>query len=186
MRNLTAGLVAQLQGTRMRPMVLVEIDFTNESIFVWSGVGSLTWNGHVWSGLGRLGAISPIVESTEIAAQNVTLTLSGIPPEMVTEVMSFVSQRSPVQVWFGTLTEDNQVIADPARCTNGFIDVPTLTDGVDTCTLALTVETPLVALKRASNGRFSDADQQKYFPGDLGFAYVTTLQNVYIQWPSPA
>ncbi len=184
-RNLTASMVAQVLASHAKPAVFVQINFADATLYLWSGLGTITWNGQNWTGLGQLGQISAIPETTDVAAQNITLALSGIPSSLVNEAINECRQNSFCYVWFGFLDASNNVISDPAQVFAGHLDVPTVTDGAETCTISITAENPLVDLGRAPNRRYTDCDQQQDFPGDLGFAMVGQLQNAVILWPNP-
>jgi hypothetical protein len=64
--------------------LLVDLNFTTP-VHVWTGVGDLVWNGKTYKGVGTLGSVSTVGESSEIEAQGITLTLSGIPAELLAD-----------------------------------------------------------------------------------------------------
>lgn len=185
-RNLSSTFLAQLAAAGAKPVFFVQIVFSNETIYLWSGFGSITWNGQSWTGMGWAGSISAIPETKAVAAQNIVLALSGIPTQLVTDALSHVQQPSQVTIWFGFLDASNNVIADPSECFNGHLDVPTLTEGGSTCTLAISAENPLVDLARPPNQRYTDCSQQTDFAGDLGMSFVIPLENLLIVWPQKA
>ena len=59
-RTLTAPFLAATQATLLRPALFIEAHFTSGALYVWSGFGSLTWNGQTWTGIGTLGSVSTI------------------------------------------------------------------------------------------------------------------------------
>jgi hypothetical protein len=187
-------MIAQLTGPNIKPALFIEIAFENETIWLWSGVGTITPAGppagettfpygQAFLGMGWLGQISQVPEVTDVVAQNVTLTLSGIPSELLGDAINYVRQNSIATIWLGFLDANNKVIADPTQSFQGHLDVPTVTEGSETCTLSITAENPLVDLNRAPNRRFTDVDQQFKYSGDLGFSAVTALQGLYLGWP---
>jgi hypothetical protein len=184
MRALTSDMLTQIAAGRVTPAFFVQVAFQNETIYIWSGFGPITWNSQTWQGVGWLGQISPVIETTDVTAQNVTFTLSGIPSELAGDAINYVRLYSEVQVWFGFIDGSRNVIADPSRCFDGHLDVPTMTDASDTCTLTVTAENPLVDLNGAPNRRFTDCDQQLEYPGDIGFSQVSLLQNALFLWPT--
>src|SRR5579872_3268161 len=143
-RNLTSGMISQIIGKFLKPCFFVQIVFENETIYVWSGTYQISWSGQNWKGLGWMGSISAIPETKEVMAQNVTISLSGIPSELVTDAISYVRLQGSATIWFGCLDSSNNIIANPTQCYQGHLDVPTLTDGGATCTISITAENPLV------------------------------------------
>jgi hypothetical protein len=177
-RPWTPTMIAQLTAPNIKPVLFLKMQFNTGPIFVWSGIGMLNWNGLQWTGLGQLGTISAVEESSELAATNVTFTLSGIPQDLIQDALSEVRQGNPVQLWFGTLGDDNNVLADPLQIFAGRMDTPTIDEGALTGTISISVENRLIDLNRARERRYTNQDQQIDHPGDLGFQYVQAIQ----QW----
>ena len=71
----------ELQKAGLRPVFFVEIGVSSGTLRLWSGYGTVNWNSQDWSGVGHLGEISPITETTEIRADSLSLKLSGIPSD---------------------------------------------------------------------------------------------------------
>jgi hypothetical protein len=175
-------MVAQLSASLIRPVLLLQMHFTSGDAFMWSGIGNLQWNGQTWLGMGTMGTISPIEESSEIKATNVTFTLSGIAHDMVQKSLGEMRQGYPVKLWFGSLGDANNVLADPLQIFAGRMDVPTIDDGATTSTISIAVENRLIDLNRSRERRFTDQDQQIDHPGDLGFQYVQFIQTWSGTW----
>jgi hypothetical protein len=172
----------QLGAAHIKPVLFLQMQFTDGPIFVWSGLGTVTWNGIQWVGLGGLGTISAIEESSEIKATNVTFTLSGIPQDMIMHALGQVRQGNAVKLWFGSLGDNNNVLADPLQIFSGRMDVPTIDEGAATSTISIAVENRLIDLNRSRERRFTDQDQQIDHPGDLGFQYVQFIQTWNGTW----
>jgi hypothetical protein len=177
------------------PVMFVEIAFADNTLYFYSGVGSYVASGTpyttttfpygtTFTGLGWLGKLSAIPQINKVQAQSVTLALSGIPSSLVLEAINQVRMTGTATIWLGFLNiSTGALIADPAQVFAGALDVPTLEDSGETCTIAITAENPLVSLNDAPNRRFDDLDQQIYAPGDLGFSFVDTLPNLALFWP---
>jgi hypothetical protein len=175
-------MLALLGGPAIKPVLFLQMHFTSGDIFIWSGLGTVQWNGQTWLGLGKLGTISAIEESSEIKATNVTFTLSGIPQDDITKIFGEVRQGYPVKLWFGALGSNNNVIADPLQIFAGRMDITTIDEGAQTSTISISVENRLIDLNRARERRYTDQDQQIDFPGDLGFQYVQSIQDWNGTW----
>jgi hypothetical protein len=52
----------------------------------------------------------------------------------------------------------------------------------NTITATLTAESRLVDWERAINRRFTDQDQQRAFPGDLGLQFVQATTDMELPW----
>jgi hypothetical protein len=58
----------------------------------------------------------------------------------------------------------------------------TIQDTGETSVLTITAESRLIDMNRARERRFTDADQQQLYPGDLGLQYVAGLQDKEFPW----
>lgn len=197
-RSLSPTFLAQLTAQQCSPALFVVLAFANETLYLWSGLGPLTPAGPPYSplstfpygqtftGMGWLGKISGIPQTTKIQAQNVTLGLSGIPSELVGDAVAQVRITGTATIFVGFFDNTGALIPDPLQLFLGSLDVPTLDDNGQTSTISITAENPLVMLNEAPNRQFDDSDQQIYFPGDLGLSFVDKLPNLPLFWPSPA
>lgn len=185
MRNLTSGMFAEIAAARLRPAVFCYAEFNTGPIYLWSGYGPVSWNGNTWSGVGTLGGISAMQETTDVSATNIVLSLSGIPSDLLGDAMTEVRQGKQVRIWLGALDEAMNIIIDPYESFSGRMDVAVVDEGADTSTISLTVESSLVDMQRLRLVPFTDQAQQAEFPGDKGFEYVPQLQDKSIVWGRP-
>jgi Bacterial Ig-like domain (group 2) len=196
-KNLSPAVLAQIASGSLRPALFLAIAFLDDTVYAWSGLGTLTAPGPAFdpdatfpygtpfTGLGWLGQIQSVPQVADVVAQNVTLLLSGVPAELVGDAIHAVRQNSAATLWLGLLDGAGNVIGDPAQIFAGHLDVPTITEGAETCTIAITAENPLIDLNRAPSRRYTDVDQQIDFPGDTGFSFVQLLQDYSLVWPWP-
>jgi hypothetical protein len=181
-RTLTSSAIAQLKATKVRPAFFVSMAFANETVYAWTGVGSLSWDGHTWLGVGILGEVSAIVEGSDVSAQGITLSLSGISSELLSDSMSELMAGKLAQVYLGFLDTDGALIADPIPAFIGLIDQPTIDLSTDKVTISITVENRLSDLNRARGGRYTDQDQRARYPNDSSLKYVHFLQDEHFTW----
>ena len=181
MRTLTSGVIAELRKSLVRPFLLVDAQFADNWLHVWTGIGPITIGGITYTGLGSLLSISAISETAEVQANGVTLSVSGVPSSIVGESLAQCRQGLPVSVSLGFVTDTGVVVADPIILLKGNMDTATVDEGVDNCTLSVTVESNMADLQRSRVRRFTDDDQQRTSPGDVGFQYVPMIQD----WNGP-
>lgn len=183
MRDLTAGMAAAVTAPVIAPIMLAEALFDSGPVRLWSGYGELSWAGLTWYGTGHLLSVSTIAETQELRATGATFALSGIPSDMVGLALREPYQGRPVRLLFGALDVDTGVIiGDPYEVFGGRCDVMEITEGGDTATIEVAVESRLIDLERARERRYEHEDQQTEFPGDRGLEYVPAIQNQNIKW----
>jgi hypothetical protein len=180
-RALTPSVVAQTKATQVQPAFLFEGEFSGQAIRTWSGVGELNWDGRVWDGFGALMGISNIGEDNEISAKGITVTLTGVPSEIISLALQDCRQGSAGIVYLGFIS-GNQIINDPVLMFQGRLDVVEINEDDETSSISLNYESRLIDLQRSKVSRFTDEDQRREFPGDFGCAFVVSLQDKNIRW----
>ena len=181
-RSLTAGMQTELAAAAKRPVILYEGEFADGFVRFWSGVGTKTWNGETWTGAGWLGGISPIVETGGVKAKGMTVTLSGVPSDLISTVLGQSRRTLPGRLWLGFLDASDNVIADPFKCFEGRLDRPVIEDGAETATISIAYENRLIDLEHPRVRRFTAEDQQIDYPGDKGFDFVPACQEWNGKW----
>lgn len=181
-RDLTANVITEVDSRAVEPILFVEMDFSGGYVRVWNGVGDLSWDSKTWNGVGWLGQVSSVSETTKVEAQGAHLTLSGIPSTLISTALGQNYQGRSCNIWLGFVDSDGAVIADPIGPFGYFMDTMQIDEGGETSTITIRVENKLRRLESASNRRWTHEDQQIDYPGDLGFEFVAALQNKDIQW----
>lgn len=181
-RSLTAAVQTAAAAAEVRPAFFVFLNLDSGPIRVWSGCGDYTLGGNVFTGVGNLGEISPVEESTRVSARGIELSLSGISSSHVTIALSENYRGRSVTVWLAFFDAAGALIADEVQVFAGIIDTMTLNDNGDSSVLTLTAESRLIDLERPRETRYTDEEQQRLFPGDLGLQYVAGLQKKTLNW----
>ncbi len=181
-RAISAAMLAALQGQSLRPVILFESEFPSGFLRLWSGLGSIVWDGRTWVGAGTLLGVAAVEETTDVVASGTAVTLSAVPTDLVSLVIGEAQQGAPGRLWLGLLDAGGALIADPVAWFTGRLDVPTISDGAETCTVTVTYESRLIDLGRAREWRLTDESQKALYPGDRGLEYVTTIQDRPIAW----
>lgn len=182
MRSMTPEMEAALIARDVRPAMFFEGQFASGYLRLWTGSSDILWNGETWTGAGGLIGFSGVDEGSGVVARGVTVSLSGVPVAMVSAAIGDAQQGLPGRAWIALLAADGQIISDPLQVFAGRLDVPTITDGADTCTVTISYESRLIDLNRARELRYTHEVQQQLYPGDMGFEYVTSIQDKNLQW----
>lgn len=181
-RTITAAVIAELASGQVRPAIFFEAQFPSGFLRLWSGLGEITWNSQVWTGAGNLMGIGAIEESADVVATGTTISLSGIPTDLVSLCLADARQGMPGKVWIGFMSAAGAVISDPILAFAGRLDVPSIMDGAERCEIQITYESRLIDLNRAREFRYTHESQQVFSAGDRGFEYVSGLQDKEVRW----
>lgn len=193
-RVLTTAMINALSAPVVRLAVLASLQFADNLVNVWTGLGPMTWNSLTFQGVGTLGTISAMSEDSDVSAKNVTISLSGIPSSMMNEVLSEVRVLRTANIWLALYDTSNNLIANPVLSYQGKMDAPEITDDGQTCTCTISLENVLVDLNREVWRRYTDEDQQMDLAAtltrlslspstvDTGFTHVAGLQEQITFW----
>lgn len=180
-RDLTAGALAQIAATELQPILLFRAEFQSGTIYIWNGIGNLSWNSQTWIGVGTFMSFSDIEESTEVKAVGASITLSGIPSDLVSTALSDVRQNKPGKLYLGFLSSGS-IVSDPYLIFAGRLDVVHLDESSEGSTISLQYESRLIDLSRPRVFRYTPEDQEREFAGDLGMEFVPALQDKKVTW----
>ncbi|HTF64540.1 MAG TPA: hypothetical protein VK638_17800 [Edaphobacter sp.] len=167
-----------------RPALFVEINFVSGPVYVWTGIYSIVWNGHTWVGVGALGSISTIEEGSTVEAKGITVSLSGIQADLLTDILQEFQVGLPAIVYLGFFDDTLTLIPDPIISWAGRTDQPTIDVDGSTATISINCENQLVEMNVAVDRRYTNEDQQLDFPGDRGMEFVNSIQDARIFWGS--
>jgi hypothetical protein len=180
-RALDPSMAAALSSGLIQPFFMAELSFKSQMQWVWTGVGNLVWNSQTFVGVGSVAKIGTIQEGTDVHAYGTTVTLSGIDPVLLGECMTDMEPGAQATLWLG-LMANGTIIGSPYQLFSGVMDQPTVSVGTDTISITLALETKMLDLSRASNRRYTSADQRLYHPTDSAFGWVEPLNDQADVW----
>jgi len=178
-RDLTSAIVDSLDDEVLQPFFAIEMLFDgNKTLRLWTGVGELDYQGNSWYGAGTMLGVEAVEETTEIAAKGATISLSGVPAEVLSLALNEPYQGRKANIYFGTFNGG----ASLSEIFSGYMDQMNIEETANTCTISLTLENKLVDLERPRVSRFTSSYQKSVYSGDRGFDFVEDLQDKEIVW----
>lgn len=173
-----------ISSNAIRPAFLVDLQFRTVAEHVWSGAGTITWNGNTYVGVGSVGKIGSVSEGSGdgLNAQGTSVTLSGINPALLAESMTDIQLGAPATIWFALFDGNLNILGSPYPLYVGTVDQPQLAIGTEEMSITLKLENRLINLKRSGMRRYTSADQNLYFPTDCAFTWVEILNDQALKW----
>ena len=180
-RTLTTAFKTALDNPNVEPYILVTIGTAQGDINVWSGIGDLPFDSGIgatiFKGIGNFGTISGPQETSELRANGVNVTLSGISSQTLSLALQSMRQGKTGRIWMGLFDiSTGAVIDSPAEIFEGLTDIVAINESAETSEVTVALESTLVNLKKKHDRRYTPEDQKRTFPNDLGFDFVTSLQ----------
>jgi hypothetical protein len=154
----------------------------NPDVRVWSGVGPISYGGFQFIGVGNLGSISPVVETTETQAQGITLQLTGIPKDLLHDSMTHLNAGGVMNLHMGFLDPNGLLIDTPIMVYSGLMDQVSVKMGPKTATITIAVENRLSQLQRSRGWLYTDQAQRQISSDDDGLKWVAVTSDVFIKW----
>ncbi len=159
-----------------------DLDFSSGHVRVHTGLGTISWGGYDWLGVGSFGTVDGLEESAELERKTVTYTLSGIPNDLISVVLNEDYQGRSAKIYLGFFSSITaQLVADPELLDSGKMDVSDTDEG-DTCTVTITAESRVAAWSRTQERRYTDAEQQAQYPGDKGLEFISQAAQKEVAW----
>lgn len=181
-RNMSSGMQSAVEADLVRPIVLVTCAFDSGDLNLWNGIGTLTVSSVDYVGAGTLLDIGEIAESSELQANGITVTLSGITDPLLAKARDEDYQGRELTVKLGAMDAANAVITNPITVFSGFMDTMLINDSAETATIQVTVENRLIEFERTRIRRYTAEDQKIDYPTDKGLEFVAEMAEKEIVW----
>lgn len=185
-RDLSTDNLTAVTALAFYDVLFAELDFPSAPVRVHNALGTITWGGYEWTGVGSFGTVSGIEEDSVLSKKTTTYTLSGIPNDMISLALNDYAQGRSAKVYLGFFDRAaGGLVDDPFLLDQGRLDVPETEEG-ETVTLTITAESRMSMWERPRARRYTNADQQARFPGDRGLEFVSQAAQKEINWGRPA
>jgi hypothetical protein len=205
-RTISSGFAQAIAAKENKPALFFEIHFVSGPVYLWSGRPSIDWNGHTWLGAGGLINVSTVEEGSTVEAKGITLSMSGVSTEFLSDILLEFQVGLPAIVYLGFFETmgggggyglggygeggygsgsgdgSNVLIPDPVITWSGRTDQPTIEMDGSTATISVNCENRFVEMNVSVDRRYTNEDQQLDFPGDRGLEFVNSIQDVRIFW----
>ena len=185
-RNITNAFKTAITSKVVRPIMAVELDFSDGILKMWNGYGNLTMtadgSSKTFIGQGDLLNISGVEESSTLSMSGITLTLAGIKSSLISTALSANYTNRNGALYLGLFDASKNVIADVYTIFKGKMDVLNISEQGNTATITLNIESRLISFDLPIDRKYTLEDQQVDFPNDVGFEFIPDLQDKEITW----
>ena len=197
-RDLSTGVSDALEQDVIYPFTAVELQFDGGNVVrLWTGVGTLVFEGQSWTGAGELLKISSVEESSEMAAKGATVNLSGVPSDILSLALSEPYQGRVGKIYLGlfsigALEKENgtdyillhngdKILLETRQTSlteifSGFMDTMQIDESPENSIISLTIENKLLTLERPRTARYTHEYQKTVDSTDKGLEYVESIQ----------
>jgi hypothetical protein len=164
-------------------VTFAKLEFPSGTVYLHNSLGSYTWGGQDWLGVGDLGSISQVEEGLDVSPYAITLTLSGLDATISGAALTEDYYLHGVTVYLGVLDTDDVLIDTPTQIWAGFMDQMNMTVGADGGdAIQLVAESELSRFNKSLNLMYTNTAQQERSSGDLFFNFLHRIEGVKINW----
>jgi hypothetical protein len=181
-RNLSAEMIAAVDDPVVYPAWLYKGEFGATTLRLWTGTGALVFNEEIYLGNGWFSDFDPSPEVEQLSAEGFSVTLTGIPLEILSLILSASSHNSDGFLYLAFLNAEGSLLGVPYLKARGGLDVPDIEDSPKDSSVKISYERSLLMLERANGGRYTDQSQRNRYPNDTGLRHIAPLQDLRFTW----
>jgi hypothetical protein len=175
----------------IQPYIAAYMDFSGSApLRLWTGIQSASFTDISGSGnylgIGTLGNITSVTETTEIAAKNIDLTLSGLPINDYVSLALSNNYRGRDVVVYLILYNTGMTSYEQLTLFRGRMDQLIINEGSDSLSITVKCESRLIDLNRPNDIRYTDEAQKELYPNDKGLEFVASMADKSIYWGTSA
>jgi hypothetical protein len=174
--------LAALEKDTVPLCLAVEIIYPMGPVRVHSGVGDILISGLTYKGVGGLGGIDPISQTSKTEPGRVNLSMTGLDATLMQEVINTRCQGSFAKIWLVVLDEQD-VFLTATLLFSGRVSSQKLKYGADV-SISIELVDRLADWSRKNTSRFSDENHKSRHPDDRFFRYVAQMSEKPIYWGS--
>ena len=161
-RGFPAAVATALAQQHVAIVAFAKLEFPSGTIYVHNSLGTYTWGGQDWLGVGDMGSISQVEEGLDVSPYAITLTLSGLDATISSAALTEDYYLHPVTVYLGVLNAEDVLIDTPTQIWAGFMDQMNMSVGADGGdAIQLIAESELSRFNKSLNLMYTNVAQQE-------------------------
>ena len=185
-REMTSDMAAAVAAATVKPCIFVEVQYPGGTVRLNSGLTTQTLNGNSFSGVGTVGTIADIEESLDDAPGSATIEFPAN-SAMVAAALGASARGRTVKIWIGAHNlSTGTLIADPVVEFSGTVSHHGGPGDPRAGAITLVCVDESADQERPLEQLYTDEEQQRLHPGDLGCQYVASLPNKEFTWGNAA
>ena len=180
-RGFSSYQLNRIEEQVVQPILYAKLSFSSETLYVHDSIGTRTWGGNDWIGVGDFATVSSIEEGSEISPYSLNLTLSGLDSGLIAKTLNENYYMRPVDIYIDFIPASGSPA--PVQIWTGFMDVMSVTAGASGGdSITLTCESEMAKFDRSANLRYTDTMLKKRNASDKFFEFLKDIDGVKILW----
>lgn len=181
-RTLDSNLKAAAESAVFNYVIFVKLAFPSGTLYAHNGVGTKSFGGDDYLGVGAFGGIDGSIEDTlDLQSRPVNLILSSITSEIITAITTDDVFGRDADIYLGALNAEGELQGTPDNWYSGHMEqVEVLLGKQDAVKIRL--QSRASRLQQRNNKRYVIEDHQLEFSGDMLFEFLPFLQEAQVVW----
>lgn len=180
-RDISTTNLAEIDAAHYSPVILAKLEFS-DPVHVHTDIGSLTFSGDEYIGVGNLGSVNVIPESSDLQPSQLQLQLSGIEDQYVLNALEQGQYGDRVTLYLGYRNNGGALVDAPLTLWRGKFQFSDIVQDEGDNSVVVTVQHDLASIDDIEGGRFSHEDQTSRFAGDDAFEYIHLMATRNVVW----
>ena len=181
-RAVSGPAAAVLSGPVVPFALLIEMQLTSTVRLNTSAV-TINYGGFDWLATGALGAVEEVADGMGEFAP-LKFTLSGVPSDVLAIALAEPVRNKACSLWLAVLDPDTHAVLDAPLIWTGTLDTMSVQQEGATSVVSVTAEHAGAGYARVKPLRYTDADQQRLYPGDTSLRFVVSQSQHQDVWPA--
>jgi hypothetical protein len=180
-RVVDADLLAGATSPVFHYIVLVKHAFPSGTLYAHNGVGTKSFGGNDYLGVGAFGSISVLEDTVALESKPVTVSMSSITPEIIEVLRNDDVFGRDADVYIGAIDEDGELLGTPDNWYSGHMETVEVAIG-DIDGVSIRLQSRASRLRLRNNKRYTLEDHQADHPGDLLLEFLPSLMEAEVLW----
>ena len=181
-RDISTAFSNELLADQYQWCFLYKAEFPDGDFRAWTGLGDLTFDNEVYTGVGSLISHTPIKTTENLEANSTTYRLSGVDSSIISITLNQDYWGVPAQSWFAVIDNNGVIVDSPYRIFSGFIDQMNINDNGDNSYIDVICENDFFGFKNTVDSNRTPENQKQFYPADKFFDSVPTIVDKTLTW----
>lgn len=183
-RGATAAAIAQMEAHQNKPFHLFKGEFESGTLYLTDALGTLTWDGQAYTGVGRFISYEDLEENTDLGVTETSVNFTGVPDDIMSIFINENIVKRLVTIYRGFYDSSMAIVLDPFIIFKGRINDGDYSEDPESgkAAIRLRCSSKLIDFDKVKGRLTNTASQRQYYPEDKGFNFVPGLGEKIIVW----
>lgn len=178
--------IAGVSAKVVPALFFARLEFPSTPVYVHNGIGPITFGGHTYVGIYDYAMLDTVEETIENRPADIRIGIQRVPNSVIDPVINEKYHGKDVFIYYSVADAAGQPLTTPFEIWRGSMDVITLSATPEGLQYILRCTNVMANWNRTKVRRITDAEQQRRYPGDTAYRYLSENEDKRVIWgPEP-